>query len=174
MKFWALGLYLGLLTLLGFYSVWFAPPSLLSDLQIMILDPLKAFTQVGGLETLHFYVMGLLPLLHLGIHWESRTFYRPSIWSFWPFTFVLGAFVLVPYHLLRKKLWEPREPKLSGWVKYVWLGAFVLGLGSLVFWSWPHLDPAHYAQSLLENPFYQIMSLDLILFLVLLIPWQKK
>jgi hypothetical protein len=164
-----LWLYLLGLTLLVLYSAFFFNAETLSYLEELILTPLQASDRLDGISHLFFNLMGLMPFLLLFAYWPERNCYSPKFWWFFPFSFVAGAFVIEPWLILREKRFESCQDKLPNGLRWLWLALFLLGLGGVASLTIPQANIAVFLRVLSTNSFYQVMSLDLVLFVVLTI-----
>jgi hypothetical protein len=162
-------LYLSAVALLFLYSFLFLNQNTLSYLQELLFTPLKPSDRLDGLAHIFFNLMGLMPFLLLFAFWSNRNCYSPKFWWFFPFSFVAGAFVIEPWLIIREERFESCRDQWPDWLRWIWLGIFVFGLGGVIYTVGPSINFRLFLEVLSTNSFYQVMSLDLILFVVLIV-----
>ena len=119
-----------------------------------------------GAGLLLFFLMGVWPLLMLLLIWPARRAWRPSPLPFLLLSFIAGAYALLPWFILR------RNGEGSGGVGKsigIRVGAVLVLLLSLAAAavSAGRIDLDLFLRSWLRFPFYQVMSLDFLIFWLL-------
>lgn len=126
---------------------------------------LPAESGAEGIGALLFNLMGLWPLAYLLLQAGDKRRWKPGPWPFCIASFVGGAFILLPWLLVRERGGE-RKP-LPRALRVVLALAGLAGIAALVFSLKPAFDYAVFAEALRSSLLIKIMLVDFALFWLL-------
>jgi hypothetical protein len=118
-----------------------------------------------GIGALLFNLMGLWPLAYLLLRASDERRWKPGPWPFCIASFAGGAFILLPWLLVREQAGE-RKP-LPRALRVVFALAGLAGIAALAISLKPAFDYAIFAKTLRSSLLVKVMLVDFALFWLL-------
>jgi Domain of unknown function (DUF4168) len=152
-------LWLGLVV----YAIGFAPPAPPDTLSLL---QRLATAQVAGINPLIvalFNLMGIFPVIYLGLLLADGQGQRLPAWPFATGAFAVGAFAILPYLALRSPhpQWNGAKNRWLNWLDSRWFGLSVaIATLGLVLYGLTQGDWADFGQQWQTSRFIHVMSLD--------------